>query len=77
MDEMLELGVWVNSWVEAQAQEKAGSTLLHFQQSAGYLTRGKTLMPVGAFIEEVPDRDPAHIWSLRLPAHPFSFLSIC
>ena len=32
-------------------------------------------MPAGAFIEEVPDRDPAHIQSLRLPAYPFPFLS--
>ena len=75
VDEMLELGVWVNSWVEAQAQEKARSTLPHFQRSVGYPTRGQVLMPVGAFIEEVPDRDPAHIRSLRLPAYPFPFLS--
>ena len=31
VDEILELGVWVNSWVEAQAPEKAGSMLPHFQ----------------------------------------------
>ena len=31
VDEVLGLGVWVNSWVEAQAVEKAGSMLLHFQ----------------------------------------------
>ena len=31
VDEVLGLGVWVNSWVEAQAVERARSTLLHFQ----------------------------------------------
>ena len=38
VDDVLGLGVWINSWVEAQ--EKAGSTLPHFQRSVGYPTRG-------------------------------------
>ena len=31
VDEVLGLGVWVNSWMEVQALEKAGSMLPHFQ----------------------------------------------
>ena len=31
VDEVLGLGVWVNSWMEVQALEKARSMLLHFQ----------------------------------------------
>ena len=38
VDEVLGLGIWVNSWIAVQALEKAGSMLLRFQQSVGYPT---------------------------------------
>ena len=59
VDEVLGLGVWVNSWVEAQ--EGAGLAL--------------ALRPVGAFIEEVVDEGQDALSPLLLPAFPFPFLN--
>jgi Integrase zinc binding domain len=57
-DEVLGLGVWVNSWLKGQALEKAKSTLPHFQQSIGYPTRGQVLMPANAILQgAIKDQD--------------------
>ena len=61
VDEMLELGIWVNSWVEVQVQEGAGLAL--------------ALRLVGAFIEEVVDEGQGALSPLLLLAFPFPFLN--
>ena len=68
VDEVLGLGIWVNSWIAAQALEKAGSMLPCFQQSVSYPTRGQVVTPESAI-------DKEDIPLLPLPAPPFLFLS--
>ena len=72
VDDVLGLGVWINSWVEAQ--EKAGSTRPHFQQSVGYLTRGQALRPKNAFFEDAAGERIKNGSSLTLLTSPFPFL---
>jgi hypothetical protein len=65
----------VNSWVGAQAVEKAGSTLPHIQRSVGYLTRGQVLMPASALLDEVAEEQVPPS-SPPLPVYPSPFLTV-
>ena len=69
VDEVLKLGVWVNTWVMGQALEKARSTLPHFQQSVGYLTRGQALTPPVAISKEVADEQVPLLLPLAFTMH--------
>ena len=75
IDEVLDLGVWVNSWVEAQELEEARSTLPIFQQSAGCPTGGAAPMPVKTLGEGIADEELGNGSSPPLLAFSFPFFS--
>ena len=72
VDQVLGLGVWVNSWVVAQTLEKTGSALPHFQWNINYPAR-EQVFTKNALVEANPflcfslKSDPNTIVNLDIP----------